>query len=209
MRLHLLHYVARMKAEHIPSESDKLRAIDLLYNRFNQAFAYYFWDGRIRPMLASHPDFHDEQFEIVTVENACLASVLMDIRSLDDFFLRENRDGKMRQPRSDDVHVTDFPNYKSTARILSDTERDSINQWVAHQTYHPVWTGKTGIAPNDSQHWNTVELIEKAGLAMFGFMDFLDCEYSQTYPDEAARSQKMKGFFQRRLKMMKALPASS
>ena len=161
-----------MKTTRIPTEDEKLRAVGLLYNCLNQAFVLYIWERRVRPMFAAHPNNSAANFEIDTVHNACVASTLVSIRSLDDFFrLPKYGSDKKEKARNSDVHVTDFPSYKSPGPFLSEAECDSISQWVAHQTYHPIWTGKTGIAPDSAKEWNTVDLVKKAAHAMFGFMD--------------------------------------
>jgi hypothetical protein len=65
---------AKAKTRHVPSDEDKMQAVDLLINRLNQAFVLYFWVKTVRPMLATHPKFKDNHFGIGTVENACVQS---------------------------------------------------------------------------------------------------------------------------------------
>lgn len=195
-----------MPIKRVPLENEKLRAIDLLYNRLNQAFVLYFWVRRVQPMLAAHSSFSDADFEIGTIHNACVASTLMSIRSLDDFFrLKEQRKDKKDKAHESDVHVTDFFGFQSSGSFLSETERESIHRWIAHQTYHPIWTGKTGIAPDSNQEWNTADLVEKAARALFGFMDFLERDFSQKDSDKVEGVRKMKTIFENRLQKMKAM----
>src|SRR5438552_658038 len=149
----------------VPTEDEKLRAFALLYNRLIRAFTLYFWKSRILPMLDVHATFADNQFEVESVRNACVESVLMSVRDLDDFFRP-----KTTNDRESDFRAADFNGYTSPVPFLSAAERDSINQWVAHLTYQPVWTNTTGIAPDTSRVWNTVELVGKAARAVIGFM---------------------------------------
>ena len=51
--------------------------------------------------------------------------------------------------------ASDFEKYSSPGPFLSNAERNSINQWVAHLTYQPVWTGTTGISPGSSTTMST------------------------------------------------------
>jgi hypothetical protein len=143
----------KAKMRRIPSYEDKMQAVELLINRLNQAFVLRFWVKTVRPMLATHPKFQDHYFGIGTVENACVQSLLINIRALDDFFAKPGE--KNHQHRDDDTHAYDFPGYKSPGRFLTQEERDSINRWVPHPTYHPVWTGKTGIPPDEKQTCNS------------------------------------------------------
>ena len=191
---------AKAKTRHVPSDEDKMQAVDLLINRLNQAFVLYFWVKTVRPMLATHPKFQDNHFGIGTVENACVQSLLINVRALDDFFAKQ--DEKNHQHRNDDTHAYDFSGYKSPGCFLNQEERDSINRWVPHSTYHPVWTGKTGIPPDEKQFWNPDDFVGKATSAMCGFMDYLASEFYRNHPDKAESIQKTKGVFECYLKAM-------
>lgn len=96
-------------------------------------------------MLKGHPDFQSEQLAIFAVKDACVESVLMSVRDLDDFFLL--RADKKRRSHESDIRAVDFFGYISRGAFLSNDERDSINQWIAHLTYNPVQTGITGKTP--------------------------------------------------------------
>lgn len=184
----------------IPSDDEKWRAVSLLYNRLNRGFTLYLWMTRIHPMLVEHPRFPEERFAAVTIKNACVESVLLSVRDLDDFFRpRTNRD------RDSDLRATDFFGYQSPGPFLSSAERESINQHIAHLTYHPVWTRTTGITPDSQQNWNTAELVGKAARAVFRFMDHLDQEFSQSDPARAEDIQKVRIALEQALKNMEAL----
>jgi hypothetical protein len=110
------------KAERVPTEEDKTRAVDSVINRANQAFALYLWVRTVRPMLATHPKFQDGYFEIQTVKNACIQSTLICIRDLDDFFATD------KERWESDVRASDFLGYESPGRFLTDEERDTIHR---------------------------------------------------------------------------------
>src|SRR6266542_2276482 len=92
----------------VPSEDEKLSAFDLLYNRVIRAFTLYLWKTRILPMLAEHPTFADNHFEVMSVQNACVESALMSVRDLDDFFRP-----KTTNDRASDLRAADFNGYIS------------------------------------------------------------------------------------------------
>ena len=189
-------------AKRIPTDEEKFRAVSLLYNRLTRGFSLYFWLTRIHPMLVEHPRFNDEKFAAITIRNSCVESALLSVRDLDDFFRpRDKRD------RDSDVRATDFEKYSSPGPFLSDAERNSINQWVAHLTYQPVWTGTTGISPDAEQNWNTAELVGKATRAVIGFLSHLELELGKTRTSEAEGLRKVRTMFERALKNMDAIAA--
>jgi hypothetical protein len=190
----------KAKMRRVPSYEEKMQAVELLINRLNQAFVLYFWVKTVRPMLATHPKFQDHHFGIRTVEHACVQSFLINVRALDDFFAKQ--DEKNHQHRDDDTHAYDFSSCKSLKRFLNQEERNSINRWVSHPTYYPVWEGKTGIPPDEEQFWNPDYLVQKATSAMCGFMDCLASEFYRNHPDKAESIRKTKGVFECYLKAM-------
>jgi hypothetical protein len=117
---------------------------------------------------------------------------------LDDFFAT----GKSRKG---DVRAQDFIGYKSQGRFLTDQERDEIRQRIVHLTYHPVWKGTTGIAPDKNLDWNTIDLVGKALRPAFGFMGYLVRALSKDDPDQAGSIQRIKEGFEYRLKNMESV----
>jgi len=189
-------------AKRIPTDDEKLRAVSLLYNRLTRGFSLYFWLTRIHPMLAEHPRFDEEKFAVITVRNSCVESVLLSVRDLDDFF-----HPRTEKNRDSDVRASDFEGYPSPSPFLSTVERNSINQWVAHLTYQPVWTGTTGISPDTEQNWNTAALVGKAARAVIGFLSHLEFELRQTRANEAEDVRKVRTLFEQALKNMEAIAA--
>ena len=126
--------------------------------------------------------------------------MLFSIRDLDDFF-RPRTD----KVRDSDLRATDFFGYQSPGPFLSSAERETINQWVAHLTYQPVWTHTTGIAPDSSRYWNTAELVGKAARAVFDFFDYIDRELSTKQPDKAKEIRQVKAAFQHGLSSLENL----
>ena len=167
------------KPERVPIVDEKLRALILLFSRLTRCFTPLLWITRVHPMLAVHPRFPRETLAVLTVKNACVESALMSVRDLDDFFRQ-----RTARDRATDIRADDFFDYQSPGTFLSEAERQSINQHVAHLTYQPVWAGKTGIPPDDEQNWNTAEFTRKALRAAFGLMDHLDRELSLKHPDK-------------------------
>ena len=136
----------------------------------------------------------------VTIKNSCVESVLLSVRDLDDFFRpRTDKD------RDSDLRASDFFGYQSPGPFLSDAERASINQWIAHLTYYPVWTSTTGIQPDTPRNWNTAELVGKAARAVFKFMDHLHHHLSQRNSDRVSDIQKVRTALELALKNMEAL----
>lgn len=153
-------------------------------------------------MLADHTAFSENHFEVVSIQNACAESVLMSVRDLDDFFApRTNR------THDSDVRASDFHGYISPGRFLSNAQRDSINQWIAHLTYQPVWTNTTGITPDESRHWNTAELVGQAARSVIGFMNYLECNLPRENSDTVSDIQKIKRTLGLMLKNMENLAA--
>jgi hypothetical protein len=186
----------------IPTDDEKLRAVSLLYNRLTRGFSLYFWLTRIHPMLAEHPRFNEEKIAAITIRNSCVESVLLSVRDLDDFFRP-----RTKWDRDSDVRVSDFGSYSSPGPFLSEAERNSINQWVAHLTYQPVWTGTTGIAPDPEQNWNTAELVGKATRAVICFLSHLELELRLTRASEADGLRKVRTMFERELQNMETIAA--
>ena len=153
-------------------------------------------------MLATHPDFQHEFFKIETVKNACLQSTLMCIRDWDDFFSK--KDEKNSRSRESDIRADGFLGYKSPGQFLG-TKRDSINQRIAHLTYHPVWEGTTGIAQDKNLDWDTVDLVGKATRPACEFMGYLVCFLSEKEPDQAKTIHNIKLGFEQRLKIMEEI----
>lgn len=155
----------------IASKEEKIRAVSLLYNRLNRGFALYLWKTRVHPMLAEHPGFSDEKFAIVTVKNACVESVLLSVRDIDDFFRP-----RASNTRDSDVRAEDFFGYRSPGPFLSEEERGSINQWIAHLTYEPVWSRNSGVAPEPTRNWDSSQLLGKAARSVFDFLEHIERE---------------------------------
>ncbi len=153
-------------------------------------------------MLAEHARFSDQTIAIVTIKNACVESTLISVRDIDDFFRPRSANS-----RDSDLRSTDFDGYQSPGPFLSNPERDSINQWVAHLTYQPVWTGTTGIAPESAQTWDTAQFVGRAAHAVFGFLDHVVRELSQKHSDYANDIRKIRMAFDLGLKQMQALAA--
>ena len=149
----------------VATDDEKLRALNLLCNRLYRSFSLYYLKTRIYPMLQANSELQVESSVILAVKDACVEAVLMSIRDLDDFF-----QPRTEKTRHDDLRATDFFGYQSSGSFLSGTERNSINQWIAHLTYQPVWTGTTGVSPDIQKNWNTVELIGKAARSVFDFL---------------------------------------
>jgi hypothetical protein len=189
----------RKKVGRVPTEKDRKQAVDLLINRLNQAFAIYFWMKTVRPMLATHSGFKNRNFEIETVQNACLQSTLMCIRDLDDFFTTKDKTWES------DVRAKDFIGYKSTGSFLTDEERRKIHQWIVHLTYEGIWTGTTGIAPGGNLYWNPKYLFGKMINRASGFLDFLVRVYFKDCAEEAEKVQNIKKGFEHRIESMKKL----
>ena len=148
-------------------------------------------------MLAEHPAISENHFEIVSIQNACVESVLMSVRDLDDFFAP-----RTNKTHDSDVRASDFHGYVSPGRFLSDPQRDSINQWIAHLTYQPVWTNTTGIAPDTSRNWNTTEFVGKAARSVIMFLNYLECNLSRENSDMVNDIQKVKRTLDLMLKNM-------
>ena len=144
----------RNKCARVATEAEKLHAVHLIYNRLHRGFTLYHWIRQVFPMLHEHPRFQEASFEIFTVKNACVESTLLSVRDIDDFFRP-----RVVSDRGSDLRATDFYGFKSPGPFLFATERESINQWIAHLTYAPVWTGTSGIAPDPARNWNSADLV--------------------------------------------------
>jgi hypothetical protein len=187
----------------VPTDDEKLRAFDLVYNRLYRAFTLFIWIKRVHPMLAEHPRFQEEKMPVFSIKNACVESTLMSLRDLDDFFRP-----RTAKDRDSDLRATDFRGFKSPGAFLSKGDRASINQHVAHLSYHPVWAGTTGIAPDTLPYWNTADFVGKAARATFGFMDHLGRELAPKHPEKALEIGRLKRTFERLLKEMEDQAAS-
>lgn len=153
-------------------------------------------------MLAQHPRFKEEQVAILMIKNACVETVLMSVRDLDDFF--RPRDGR---DRATDLRASDFFNYTSPGPFLSRGDRDTINQWLAHLTSHPILTKTSGVGGDPPREWNTAELVGKAARAIFSFFDHVHGEIGQKNHDEAPQLIAVKKGMETVLKNVESIAA--
>jgi len=126
-------------------------------------------------------------------------STRLGVRALDDFF-----QPRTPKTKTSDIRATDFYDYKSPGAFLSKTQRDSINQRIAHLTYEPIWTGTTGIGSEPCFEWNTAEYVSKAVRAAFEFMKFLEQKLSKEHPDRSEEIRKVRIAFEQGLIDMEA-----
>lgn len=187
-------------ATRITTKEEKIRAVRLLYNRLTRGFSLYLWRTRVHPMLTEHPGFSDEKFAVLAVKNACVESALLSVRDIDDFFRH-----RTSKTRDSDVRAEDFFGYRSPGPFLSDEERGSINQWIAHLTYEPVWGGNSGIAPDSVRDWDTAELVGKAARSVFDFLAHIERELSKEEPAESEGIRTVRNVLALALKNMEAL----
>jgi hypothetical protein len=190
------------KTRRIATEEDKLRAIRLLYNRLHRGFTLYLWIDRVYPLLAEHPRAQRTRVEILSVKNACVESTLMSVRDIDDFF-RPRTD----RSRDNDLHATDFYGFRCPGPFLSAKERDSINRWIAHLTYSPIWEGTSGLETEPTKNWDSADLVERAAHAVFGFIDHVEREISRRHVKEADEFRKVRAAFEQGLEELKARAA--
>jgi len=163
------------------NDNDQWKTFQMIYNRLQRGFSLYLWITRIHPMLAQHPQFPNEKPAIMCIKNACVETTLMSIRDIDDLF-------KPRGNRDSDVRASDFFGFKSPGPILSPDERDSINQWIAHLTYHPIRAGTSGYGDDPTMEWDSARLLGKAGQAMIQLIDHV---YENHAKHDQAKSEEI------------------
>jgi len=115
-----------------PTAAQMDRAFELYYNRLFRFFVPYLWINRIPPIIETLPEFPAKHAAVVVVLNACVETALMGLRDLDDFF-RPNR----RNDKPNSIRASDF-GFRAPNRVLSFSERASINTHAAHLSYAPV-----------------------------------------------------------------------
>lgn len=150
------------------SPDERFQSIKLAFNRLIRSYTLYFWVTRVRPMLSEHPRATAEHFALTNVEHSCIENVLMIVRDLDDFFAPAT--GK-KFPT--DMRAADVFDFKTPGRFLTSSDRNAINERIAHLTYVPVHSKTTGVSPDSHYYWNTSDQVKKATLAMISFMDHL------------------------------------
>ena len=155
----------------IPKEEELIKAIPLVYSRLHRGFAMYIWITRVHPMLRDHPDYENRRTELISIKSACVESTLISIRDLDDFFRP-----RTQNDWDSDMRATDYFDFKSSGAFLSQDERTSINQHIAHLTYQPVWEQCAELEMDTlkTKEFDTAALLEKAARAVFAFLTYLE-----------------------------------
>jgi hypothetical protein len=84
-------------------------------------------------------------------------------------------------------------------------DRDVINTYLAHLTYHSVWNNPDAPQPETAVDWDTVDLVKKASGICFEFMRFLETKWHATDLEIVHRIRLARGFLEKEVKDMEAL----
>ncbi len=105
-----------------------------------QTFAHHLWLKHFKPADGDIKDnpFHEDCH---IVERGILASVLMNIRIINDFFDDKGYDT--------DIKASHYLTFKNPGRFLLEEEDRSINKHIAHLTKERVSVPSAGWSPRD------------------------------------------------------------
>ena len=142
-------------------------------DRLNLVFAHFFCkiefegdkDFSATPTLENFKNARI--LRLCVIRSACLHATLLALRDLDDVLTA-------RKPKSkwlDDFKISDF-GFPHTLKFLCKSERDSINQVIAHSTI---------IGSDVSHRWDVFELATKCVRQSVTFLEWLETHSRDPY----------------------------